>query len=204
MTSTAAGWDEAYKRGDTYCSWFQQNARASLDLIVRLGADLDDGIIDVGGGASTFVDALLHHGHTDLTVLDISQEGLRAAQRRLGPRSARVHWLVADLLAWTPDRTWKIWHDRAVLHFFTADTDRQSYLRALDQATAAGSYAILATFAPDGPSQCSGLPVTRYDARELAALLGTKWRPMISSSEQHRTPADLVQPFTWAAFQRRS
>lgn len=101
MTGTAAGWDEAYKRGDTSCSWFQQNARASLDLIARLGADLDDGIIDVGGGASTFVDALLDDGHTDLTVLDISLEGLRAAQRRLGPRSARVDWLVADLLAWT-------------------------------------------------------------------------------------------------------
>jgi hypothetical protein len=198
----AAHWDEAYRHGDTTRSWFQQHPRPSQQLIESTGVNPADGIIDVGGGASTLVDALLDAGHTDITVLDISAEGLRTARRRLGQRSEAVRWLVADLLDWTPDRTWNIWHDRAVLHFFTTDTDRQHYVRSLNAATAPGSWALLGTFAADGPTHCSGLPVTRYDAQDLAELLGQHWQLIAHNGEQHTTPTGGTQHFTWTAFQR--
>lgn len=202
-TRLAGHWDEAYRHGDTSRSWFQRQAAVSLRLLDATGVRPSDSLLDVGGGASPLVDALLERGHDDLTVLDISAEGMATAQRRLGADASRVHWLHADVLDWTPDRTWQVWHDRAVLHFFTTDADRQRYLRALEGATEVGSLAVVASFAPDGPAQCSGLPVARYAVEELAALLGPGWDLAADAREQHTTPAGGMQPFTWSAFRRQ-
>lgn len=201
---TAEHWDDAYRRGATTRSWFQAEADPSLRILDAAGVRPSDSLIDVGGGASALVDALLQRGHDDLTVLDISGEGMRTAQQRLGAKASHVRWLVADLLAWAPDRTWHVWHDRAVLHFFTADADRRRYLDALHAATEPGSLAVLATFAPDGPHHCSGLPVARYDPGQLAELLGPNWRPLVDTREEHTTPTGAVQPFTRAAFRREA
>jgi trans-aconitate methyltransferase len=201
-TITAEHWDDAYRHGDATRSWFQREPLLSLQILDHHGVAPTDSLIDVGGGASTLVDALVDRGYTDLTVLDISAEGLRTAQRRLGDTAQRVRWLTADLRSWEPDRTWAVWHDRAVLHFFTTDTDRQAYLHALDTATRTGSLAVLATFATDGPRHCSGLPTSRYDAHQLVALLGDRWQLLTTSRQEHNTPSGVIQHFTWAAFRR--
>ena len=202
--TTEAHWDAAYRLGDTSRSWYQQVPAPSLALLDAVGVTNGHSVIDVGGGASTLVDALLHRGHTDITVLDVSEEGLRTAQRRLAESANRVQWLTADLRAWVPSRTWDVWHDRALLHFFVTEIDRQRYVHALDAATEVGSIAILATFAPHGPQQCSGLPVARYSPADLSALLGRAWQPLTEQREEHRTPAGGRQPFTWVAFRRVS
>jgi predicted ATPase len=103
---------------------------------------------------------------------------------------------------WTPAKSYDIWHDRAALHFFTTDADRGKYLNALDGATSHTGFAILATFALDGPPTCSGLAVARYDSHELASLLGDRWRLVTDGREEHKTPGGGTQPFTWAAFSR--
>ena len=200
---TAAHWDEAYLRGDTTRSWFQRQPLPSLRALAAAGATPQDSIIDIGGGASPLVDALLDRDQKDVAVLDVSAEGLRTAQRRLGASAERVTWIVTELLTWRPPRTWKFWHDRAVLHFFTDAGERARYVQVLDAATESGSVAVIATFAPDGPEQCSGLPVSRYDAEDLAALLGDQWELTSTSREQHTTPSGGTQPFTWATFCRQ-
>lgn len=197
-------WDEAYIQGDTTRSWFQQHPTPSLRILDEAGVSPSASLIDVGGGASTLVDALLERGHSDLTVLDVSAEGMRTAKRRLGHNARNVRWLLEDLLAWHPDRTWRVWHDRAVLHFFSTDTGRDRYVATLNAATKPGSLAIIATFAPDGPQKCSGLPVARYDARQLAALLSPHWQPLTDTREHHTTPAGGTQPFTWTLFHRQT
>lgn len=205
MTRTAGTsdhWDEAYRQGEATRSWFQPSATPSLRMLDAAGVEPDDGVIDVGGGTARLVDALLARGYHDLTVLDISAEALRAAQRRLGAQAERVDWLVEDLLRWQPARTWAVWHDRALLHFFTDAADRTRYVDRLNRATRPGSVAVLATFAPDGPEQCSGLAVARADATQLAELLGTGWTMITDLREVHTTPSGVPQPFTWAAFRR--
>jgi trans-aconitate methyltransferase len=171
-------------------------------MLDRCRVTTDDSLIDVGGGASVLVDQLLDRGFSDLTVLDIAGTGLQTARQRLGESAQRVDWQVADLLSWQPERAYRIWHDRAVFHFLTADHDRQQYLKALDSATTTSAVAVFATFAPDGPEQCSGLPVTRYSASDLAELLSADWSPIAADREEHATPGGMVQPFTWAAFRR--
>lgn len=200
----AARWDEAYAQGDTSQGWFQPEPVLSLRMLDAAGVSAGDSLIDIGGGASTLADALLARGFGDVTVLDVSAAGLQHARRRLAAAARPVAWVTADVLTWQPGRRYQVWHDRAVFHFLTTSRARQGYLRALDQATSAGSVAVFGCFAPDGPEYCSGLPVTRYDPPGLAGQLGGAWALIAADAEQHVTPGGAVQPFTWAAFRRQA
>lgn len=204
VAGSAEHWDDAYRHGVTTRSWFQDTPAMSLHMLEQAGSSTADSLIDIGGGASTLVDSLLGRGYRDLSVLDVSAVGLHGAQQRLGPAAERVHWLVTDLLSWQPRRTYTVWHDRAVFHFLTDSKAKDRYLQALIAATTADSLALFATFAPDGPHQCSGLPVARYSATELATTLGDQWKPVAEDREEHNTPGATVQPFTWAAFRRQN
>jgi len=198
----AGHWDTAYAHGHSTRSWFQDRPAASLRMLEGAAVSVRDSLIDVGGGASTLVDALLDRGWVDLTVLDVSAAGLRTAQKRLGSAADRVQWLAADLLAWEPQCRYAAWHDRALLHFFATSKDQDRYRDVLQAATTTGSVAVFGTFALDGPPSCSGLPVTRYSVDDLAAFVGQRWVPLASEQEQHHTPAGNIQPFTWASFRR--
>lgn len=178
-------------------SWYQATPAQSLAALERFGAAPSQALIDIGGGASTLVDALLARGWNDLTVLDIAAPALAAAQARLGAAADAVTWIAADITAWQPPRRYDIWHDRAVFHFLTAPEQRAAYVRALDAGLAPGGLIVIATFAPDGPEKCSGLPVERYDAAQLAAALGPQFRLEASWQDTHLTPWCSPQAFTW-------
>ena len=183
-------------------SWFQATPRTSLRMLNAVGVTAAASLIDVGGGASPLAGALLERGFRDVTVLDISAVALRHARQRLGPHAGRVHWLIADIRTWRPTRRFQAWHDRAVFHFLTAAEDRQQYLRAMSAATSANAAAVFGCFAPDGPRQCSGLPVACYGPQDLADELGPSWALIADDRELHITPAGLTQPFTWVALRR--
>jgi SAM-dependent methyltransferase len=200
-SNAAEHWDRTYTAGETSRSWFQAEPLPSLRVLDAVGVSATNSVIDVGGGASRLVDALVERGHTDLAVLDVSEKAIDVARKRLGGREG-VQWLVEDVLAWTPRQRWDVWHDRAVLHFFTTPSQRQRYLGALRRGTTEGGVAVLATFAPDGPGSCSGLPVVGYDGAQLAGLLGRDWTMLVEEHQEHVTPGGSTQPFTWAAFRR--
>lgn len=183
-------------------SWFQPVPAPSLAALDRLGVGPDASLIDVGGGASNLVDRLQKRGWEDLAVLDIAEPSLEAAKARLGEQAAWVQWIVADITGWRSKRTFDVWHDRAVFHFLTEAEQREGYKETLEAATHAGSLIILATFAPDGPEQCSGLPVRRYDAEALATELGLGFTLLEEWREPHVTPWGASQSFQWAVFRR--
>jgi SAM-dependent methyltransferase len=168
----------------------------------RAGLGPDAAIVDVGGGASRLVDDLLARGFHDLEVLDLSAEALAVAQRRLGRRAAQVRWTVADVTRFEPTRSYDLWHDRAVFHFLVRPEARAAYVRAMTRAVRPGGQAIVATFAPDGPERCSGLPVVRYDEGALVDALGPAFRRVEHLRHEHGTPAGRVQPFTFVRLQR--
>lgn len=201
MTPDAGHWNSAYREKGATVSWHQTQATTSLDLIADVAAP-EAAVVDVGGGASTLVDGLLDRGHRDITVLDLAQVALDTARDRLGERGASVVWRAGDLLAWTPDRAYDVWHDRAVLHFLTEDADRARYAELAAGAVAPGGHAIIGTFAPDGPEQCSGLPVRRQSPDDLSALLADRFEPVRTAREEHRTPSGNLQPFSWLVARR--
>jgi hypothetical protein len=196
-------WDDAYALSETGRSWFQPEPVLSLRMLDAAGVSAGDSLVDVGGGASGLVDAVLDRGFSDVTVADISATGLQCARWRLGTRARRASWVVTDVLTWRPARRYRVWHDRAVFHFLTTSPARQQYLRTLRQATTAGAVAVFGCFAPDGPQRCSGLPVARYSPDGLAGQLGPQWVLIAEDREAHVTPAGMVQPFTWTAFRRQ-
>lgn len=177
-------------------SWFQAEPIATVELVRALEPDLDAAIIDVGGGASRLVDGLLTSGYRDLTVLDIAEPALDIARSRLGADARRVVWIVGDLLAHEFDRQYDVWHDRAVFHFLTRAEEREAYRARLGASVRSGGVVIMATFAPDGPDHCSGLPVCRYTSDALVRELGPGFEASRVLTEVHRTPAGADQAFT--------
>ena len=195
----AGRWDAAYAQGGVEgVSWFQPVPAVSLKLIERLGVPRTAAVIDVGGGASLLADNLVRRGFSDVTVLDIAGSALDASRQRIGARPS-VSFVQADLLTWRPSRRYDLWHDRAVYHFLVTDEDRETYARTLRKAVVPGGAVILATFAPDGPATCSGLPVLRYSVDGLGEILGGTFDRVESLREEHITPRGSMQPFTWVA-----
>jgi SAM-dependent methyltransferase len=196
-----AHWDNVYARKDeNEVSWFQENPAPSLELITQTGAKSDWAMIDIGGGASRLVDGLVEKGFRAVTVLDVSKAALTAAKTRLGERAANVHWVVADATTWEPPRIYDIWHDRAAFHFLTEEADRAAYIARLKRGLKVGGYAIIATFAPDGPERCSGLPVVRYDAASLGHTLGPSFQLVSNRRHEHATPWGSQQAFQFSVF----
>ncbi len=197
-------WEKVYSTKPTNAvSWFQPHADLSFDIIKASGVAPDAAIIDVGGGASVLVDDLLDHGYSNLTVLDLSAAALAAAQKRLGSRASRVQWIEADITkANLPARQFDVWHDRAVFHFLTNPEDRAAYVRVVFNSVKPGGHVIVATFAEDGPAQCSGLPVMRYSADELHAQFGESFALLNHQKETHHTPSGTEQQFVYCYCRR--
>jgi trans-aconitate methyltransferase len=203
--SRQAHWDKVYgSKSDTEVSWYEAHPKMSLELIRATGAGPADPIIDVGGGASLLVDALLDAAYLDLTVLDISAEVLQKLRTRLGPRAAAVALLQQDVTRFQPARRYALWHDRAVFHFLTQREDRERYVSVLRRALLPMGQLVLATFGPSGPERCSGLAVMRYDANALAAEFGSDFRLIDSSLAVHRTPSGVEQQFMYCRFDRQA
>jgi SAM-dependent methyltransferase len=203
--SRQAHWEGVYtQKGESEVSWFQENPAPSLELIEQVGATAASAIIDIGGGASRLVDNLIDRGFEDVTVLDLSDAALRAAKGRLGGRASLVHWIVADATVWEPVKVYDVWHDRAAFHFLTEDRDRAAYVARLERALKVGGYAIIATFALDGPERCSGLPVVRYGPVSLGQTLGRGFQLVDARRDTHATPWGLDQSFQFSVFRHGS
>lgn len=197
---TAEHWDSRYSQiGDTEVSWFQAEPRTSLDLIGEVSGP-QDSVVDVGGGASRLVDHLLERGYHDITVVDLSQHAMSVSRDRVG--NAPVHWVVSDVREWVPDRTFHVWHDRAVYHFLVDPEDQQRYWDLVRASVPIGRHVVIATFADNGPEMCSGLPVQRYSEGSLAVAMGEGFTVLRTLREQHVTPSGGGQAFLWLIAQR--
>jgi SAM-dependent methyltransferase len=206
VTERIEHWNAVYgARQEQALTWFEAEPALSLELIAA-HAQPGEAILDVGGGASRLVDALLDRGCERPAVLDVSQAALDASRARLGARAAKVDWIVADITRWRPDRSFGLWHDRAVFHFLTDPADRAAYVAAMTAALRPGGTAIVMTFAEDGPETCSGLPVVRYAPESLAAeierLAPGAFRPIAARRHLHLTPKGNRQSFQASVFRR--
>ena len=192
-------WDRVYQsKRPTEVSWYRPHLDTSLAFIEQAASDRAAAIIDVGGGESTLVDDLLVRGYTDVTILDLSQTALDVTRERLGFRGARIHWLCGDATTVElPEARYDVWHDRAVFHFLTTTSARLAYVGQVARAVRPGGHVIVGAFAPQGPAQCSGLDVARYDADGLHAEFGTRFELLRHFEEVHQTPLGREQQFVW-------
>lgn len=199
---TKTHWHEAFqKRKSNEVSWYQPHLVLSLQMILRSVAGPGARVLDAGGGDSTLVDDLVHGGFADITVLDIAPIALERARHRLGAGGMKVTWIESDVLqAPVPERYFDVWHDRALFHFLTDADARRQYVSNVAGAVKPGGHLILATFASDGPEQCSGLPTMRYSPEDLIREVGENFTPVETQREIHTTPEGKDQSFIYCRF----
>lgn len=175
-------------------SWWQSVPGLSLGLVDATDVAPEEPVIDVGAGWSTLVDHLLERGFTDVTAVDLSRTALDTVRDRVGELRRHLTLEVADVLDFDPGRHYVLWHDRAVYHFLTEQDEREAYRASLERCLAPGGWVVIATFGPDGPTTCSGLPTVRYTHEELAAAF-PGYALVDTASEDHVTPWGANQQF---------
>jgi SAM-dependent methyltransferase len=196
--SSKKHWDAVYRSKGDHVSWFRPHLDRSLAFLEAAHVGKNAGVIDVGGGASTFVDDLLGLGYTNISVLDLSEAALDAARARLGQRASRVQWICADVTeAQLPVAAYDFWHDRAVFHFLRDTAARARYVAAVRRSLKPGGHIVVATFGPHGPEKCSGLEVMRFTPEALHAEFGSDFARLADVTEMHTTPWGTEQEFVY-------
>jgi len=197
-----AHWDDVYRtKDDAQLSWHQDEPAISLQL-VREHATTDSHILDVGGGCSLLAARLLSLGYRHVAVLDIAPSAIERARTRIGPMRDRIRWIVGDITKAADLGDIDLWHDRAVFHFLTQSMQRENYISVMRASLRPGGHAVFATFGLNGPEQCSGLPVVRYDAAMLRGEFGPGFKLVATCDEDHVTPWGRTQAFTYTVLRR--
>ncbi|MDF2438445.1 MAG: bifunctional 3-demethylubiquinone-9 3-methyltransferase/2-octaprenyl-6-hydroxy phenol methylase [Bacteroidota bacterium] len=194
-------WENIYQTKQlNNVSWYQPIPETSLELIESSGISKDSHIIDIGGGDSYLVDALLERGYKNITVLDISETALDKAKIRLGNKASKVKWLVRDAGNFSPDEKYDLWHDRAAFHFLTNDSEIKNYFSAVYNSLNPGGTLIIGTFSESGPTKCSGIEVRQYSEQSISQLFKKGFRKIACTTIDHQTPFDTNQNFLFCSF----
>jgi SAM-dependent methyltransferase len=191
-------WDSIYRaKRDDELSWTQAEPTLSLEMIREV---CEFGrVIDVGGGTSVLAKRLLDLEYT-VAVLDVSEAALERDRQRLESRAEDVQWIAADVTVEPDVGTFDVWHDRAVFHFLTERADRMAYIKLMTRTVPVGGHAVIGTFALDGPAECSGLEVRRYNGFGLAFEIGPQFNLLKSRPDVHVTPQGKGQSFQFSLF----
>ena len=202
-----AHWETIYaKKQVEKLGWFEQNPAPSLELISRCNLNQDSSILNVGSGATRLVDELLELGYTNIIANDLSGEALEKLKSKLGdPLSNQVKWIVDDLTNPSELKSLEpvdLWHDRAVLHFFTDHQEQTSYFKLLKQLVKPGAFAIIAAFNLQGASNCSGLSVFRYNQQMLQERLGPDFILQEAFDYNYIMPSGDERAYIYTLFKR--
>ncbi len=199
-------WDSAYDNNDiTKLGWYEEDPIPSLQLIQKCRLSNDARILNVGVGTSTLIDELLNFGYKNIIASDISCIALEKLQKRLGSKKNKVQWIVDDLT--NPRLLSKIdpvdlWHDRAVLHFFTTKEEQNSYFSLLKKVINQNGYVLISTFNSEGATKCSGLKVHRYNKDLIADKLGADFKLLEFFNYTYTMPSGDTRPYIYTLFKR--
>jgi 2-polyprenyl-3-methyl-5-hydroxy-6-metoxy-1,4-benzoquinol methylase len=195
-------WEAIYgAKPEEELSWHQEHPTISLGLI-RSVATKNDRVVDIGGGSSNLASELLRGGFESMSVLDISRNAVSRNRSGAAGGVGRIRYRVGDVTRVRTLGRYEVWHDRAAFHFLTDPKDRRQYVDLAAKTVPVGGHLVIATFAPTGPEQCSGLPVERYDAARLTREFGDRFVLVDSRTENHRTPWGAIQAFTYVVLRR--
>jgi SAM-dependent methyltransferase len=197
-------WNTIYStKAEEEVSWFQPYPKTSMEFVELFHLPLDANIIDIGGGDSHFVDALLDNGYENVWVLDISASAIERAKQRLEKRALKVHWIVSDVINFVPPVQFDLWHDRAAFHFLTSEENIYKYVSIAEDAMKNHGHLVLGTFSENGPKKCSGLDIKQYSEASMSARFEIAFDRIKCVSEDHLTPFNTVQNFLFCSFRRK-
>ena len=200
-------WNNAYKKTPVdNLGWYEENPKPSLELISECELSKDALIFNAGVGAATLIELLLDEGYTNIIVNDIAASALTELQKNLtNHKNSNVQFLVDDLT--NPTELLKLknidlWHDRAVLHFFTTPKQQEAYFNLIRKVLSPNGYVILAEFNLDGAKKCSGLDVFNYNEEMLQERLGSEFKLLKSFNYTYTQPSGNTREYVYTLFQR--
>ena len=188
-------------RDPSSVSWYQSSASTCTEIVRRLTVPSDP-VAVVGAGSSTLVSELVEAGYTAVIAVDIAQGALDQLRASLGDGAASVTLLQADVRNVRLPRPVTLWHDRALFHFLTDEADQRTYAATAARSVSAGGYLVMAEFAPDGPTSCSGLDVARHSRASLESIFAGGFDLVESFEQDHITPMGTIQRFLHAVMIR--
>jgi SAM-dependent methyltransferase len=204
MESKKQHWENVFTtKASNEVSWFQEYPKTSMEFLQLFKLPLTANIIDIGGGDSNLVDALLDKGYQNIWILDISAAALDRAKKRLGEKASLVHWVVTDITEFIPSVQYDFWHDRAAFHFLTSDDAINKYVAIAEEAISDKGYLVLGTFSENGPEKCSGLQIQQYNETSMSTRFEISFDRMKCIIENHITPFNTVQNFLFCSFQKK-
>ena len=196
-------WENVFStKTETEVSWYQKYPQTSVAFIKNLQVPFDAKIIDVGGGDSYLIDALLVLGYTNLYLLDISPKAIERIKNRLGNSASKVTFIVSDILDFVPSTSFDVWHDRASFHFLTEQQDIEKYKEIVAKALVKHGNLIIGTFSENGPKKCSGLDIMQYNESGITQFFKTDFEKMECIIEDHQTPFNTIQNFIFCNFSK--
>lgn len=197
-------WENVFAtKAETEVSWFQEYPKTSMEFLELFNLPLDANIIDVGGGDSHFIDALLEKGFQNIYLLDISSNAIERAKKRLGEKAKKITFIVSDITDFKPTLKFDFWHDRAAFHFLTSEEQVIKYVSIAEQAINPDGYLILGTFSEKGPAKCSGLEIKQYNEASMSSRFEKSFERIKCIEENHITPFNTIQNFLFCSFQRK-
>ena len=206
-TDSRSHWNKVYEtKPIEKLGWYEDKADPSLYLIEKCKLQQSSAILHVGAGATTLIDTLETLGYVNLYVNDISHVALEKLKARLGNGGSSIQWIEDDLT--NPHqlnniKNVELWHDRAVLHFFTQQKDQEAYFQLLKSVVAKGGYVIIAVFNLEGALHCSGLPVFRYSEAMLSDRLGEQFSLIESFDHMYTMPSGNTRSYIYTLYQRK-
>lgn len=202
-------WNNAYQKSPiTNLGWYEDNPKSSIELIEACNLQTDSLIFNAGAGATTLIEQLLAKGYSNIVVNDIATAALIELKNNLSKHNhSNVQFIVDDLT--NPTELLKLkqvdlWHDRAVLHFFTSEEHQNAYFQLLKNLVKVEGFVILAEFNLEGAKKCSGLDVFNYNAEMLHERLGSDFKLLKSFNYTYTQPSGNTREYIYTLFQRTS
>ena len=203
MENKKSHWENVFAtKQPNEVSWTQDYPKTAMDYLENLNLSKTANIIDIGGGDSNLVDALLDKGYQNIWVLDISEFALERVKKRLGDKAHLIHWIVSDITEFKPEVKFDFWHDRAVFHFLTEEESINKYVAIIGNSINQNGNFLLGTFSENGPFKCSGLEIKQYSENAMKQTFSENFQAVKCFTENHTTPFDTTQNFQFCGFKK--
>ena len=200
-------WNNAYNKTPAdSLGWYEEDPIPSMNLISECDLPKEALLFNAGVGAATLIEILLKEGYSNLIVNDIAASALTELKDNLSfHKGSEVQFIVDDLTNPTSLLELKnidLWHDRAVLHFFTTQEQQKAYFDLIRKVLKPDGYVILAEFNLEGAKKCSSLDVFNYNEEMLQERLGTEFKLLNSFNYTYTQPSGNTREYVYTLFQR--
>jgi len=203
-SDTKDHWEKVFTtKTEEEVSWFQPYPETSVGFLKLFNLPFNANIIDVGGGDSHFIDALIEMGYQNIYLLDISANAIERVKQRLGKNAEKVNYIVSNITDFKPNVKFDFWHDRAAFHFLTNEEQVNKYVAIAEDAIVPTGHLILGTFSESGPTKCSGLEIKQYNQASMSKRFENSFERIKCIEEIHTTPFNTTQNFLFCSFKRK-